>query len=164
MPAPCVNVAYEPRTELGWRYAVLPDEEYDRHRWRGELARQAVRRADARPSLPPWPSLTGEPANADSPFDALRVALAQRMKGELAARWSELLAIETVVNEVVEIFQDEVVIPSSMRALLSGARSELLRLHKEGSGLLELGPLPDADQEFVELLHKGLQRDERLYL
>jgi hypothetical protein len=51
------------------------------------------------------------------------------VRAELSARWSELLAAETVADEVVQTFQDQVVVPQAMRSLLACARVELLRLH-----------------------------------
>jgi hypothetical protein len=159
-----LGIVHEPRTERGWRYEVLPDQEYRLHRWRGELAERAVSRGQIAPSLPPGPSLTSDLTVAGSPLDELRTALAVRVKAELSLRWSQLLALETVAAEVVERFQDEVVIPEAMRSLLTRVREDLTRLYEGGVDLLELQPLPDADESFVELLRRGLKRDALLYV
>ena len=123
-----------------------------------------MRRGAVQPRIPATPKLVPEiAATGGLPLDALRDALATRVKDELAVRWSELLAIETVADEVVQVFQDAVVVPERMRSLLQRARSELQRLHEHGAELLELEPLPDAEESFVDLLRKGLKRDQHLY-
>jgi hypothetical protein len=38
------------------------------------------------------------------------------VRGELSVLWSELLAVETVAADVVEVFQDDVVVPEAMRS------------------------------------------------
>jgi hypothetical protein len=156
-------IVYEPRTDRGWRYQVFADEEYPGHRWRGELAERAIATVTGPSFAAGVPLDSDQAALSQSPFDALRAELSERVKAELQQRWSELVAIELVTDEVVQTFQDEVVVPEAMRSLLAGARDELSRLYEQGADLLDMEPLRDADEPFVSLLRKGLMRERYLY-
>jgi hypothetical protein len=48
--------------------------------------------------------------------------------------------------------------------VLAQARLQLERLYEQAVDLLDFGPLPDADESFIQLLRKGLRRNERLYV
>jgi hypothetical protein len=61
--------------------------------------------------------------------------------------------------ELVAVFLDEVVIPEAVWSLLGQAREDLARLYERGTDLLDLQPLPDAEESLVELLSKGATSD-----
>jgi hypothetical protein len=119
---------------------------------------------DGAPGLPPSP-LTAAPPSADgTTLDLFRNGLVLRLRDDISAQWSRLLALETVTAEVAAAFHDDAVVPESLRSLLITVRADLKQLHEQAREELALDDLPEADEFFAEQLRICLTRDEQLYL
>lgn len=97
-------------------------------------------------------------------LDALREPMAHRMKADFVTSWAQLLALETVVEEVAQGFQEDAVIPEAMRLVMAAIRSKLEGLRDDERGGFASLPLPPVDGAFLDGLRELVTRDARLYL
>jgi hypothetical protein len=91
-------------------------------------------------------------------------AVARRVEADFATCWAQLIALDTVVEEAVEGFQEAAVIPESMRQVMAAIRSRLEALRDDERGGLASLPLPLVDEASLQELRECVARDARLYL
>ncbi|MGE0227518.1 MAG: hypothetical protein AB7I38_03770 [Dehalococcoidia bacterium] len=119
----------------------------------------------AAPSQTPHASLDGDMLPGGAASDAV-TALTRVLQDEIHAgfqsSWSEMLALETVIGEVTDVFGQDSVIPETLRVTLDAAQSDLRVLRNDAAPFLELQPTA-AEASLTDRLRWSLLRDARLY-
>ena len=153
-----LGLPLEPVPEWGWRYEPVPNDAYEPERWRRENAeRSMVERWKAGPGAPArvLPALGGDhaaPLEELGDLDRTTRALAELVRDGVAARWSQLLAIELVAGEAMAEFDDDGILPEELTALLVDSRERLLRLFEAAPDLVGAIEQGDEDATVVEQL------------
>ena len=112
---------------------------------------------------PPWTVLPALAPNGDvsddsalSEHDLGVRGLAAAIANAIPERWSRLLALEQVAEEIVREFQDEVVIPEVLRDFLPLMRATLERLYADAPWLVGVLERPEADDNILDMLYRGI--------
>ena len=147
-----------PVPEWGWRFETVPDDEFEQHEWRSRAIGQSLAADERRGPGPAFRVLSAvgnEYAAADadlSDFDRSTRALAEQVRSDIGTLWSQLLAAEGVLREVVERSGDDLPIPDDLTALQSNIRQSLEDLFESAPGLVGDLSAPDVDQHTLAQL------------
>jgi hypothetical protein len=156
----------EPDSSTAPRRKPASRRDFEHDWWRAIFAARGFDDQGKAPDMAPLVTTMVGPSSlrAGGRADEVRDAMTMQVRNEALKYWSRLLAIETVLGEIVQVFQDEGVVPWTMSSLLARARRGLQDLYAQGNEVLELGAFPPADAEFAEQLRQEASRYHTVYL